>query len=73
MNERDIREAFEKIGTITDLWLGNESSGFGFISYGSKEEAEQAIRDLDGLDIRGNRIKVEMAKTPVESCVIIHM
>lgn len=73
MDERDIREAFEKIGTITDLWLGNESSGFGFVSYGSKEEAEQAIRDLDGLDIRGSRIKVEMAKTPVVLSRIGHM
>lgn len=67
MNEDDIREAFEKYGRITDLWLAQYPSGFGFLSYETPEQAEQAIRDMDGNQIRGSMIKVELAKAPVRA------
>lgn len=39
-----------------------ESKGFGFIEFGSDDEAKAAITGLDGRDVNGQAIKVNEAK-----------
>ncbi len=39
-----------------------ESKGFGFIEYGSEDEARAAITGLDGRDVEGQALKVNEAK-----------
>ena len=65
LNKDDITEAFEKFGKITDLWLATPPSGFGFLSFETPEEAEEAVRNMDGIDLHGTVIRVEFAKEPV--------
>jgi cold-inducible RNA-binding protein len=40
-----------------------QSKGFGFIEFGSDDEAKAAITGLDGRDVNGQAIKVNEAKT----------
>lgn len=42
---------------------GGESKGFGFIEFGSDDEAKAAITGLDGRDVNGQAIKVNEAKS----------
>ena len=62
---------FEQAGTvvsanvITDQFSGR-SKGFGFVEMGSAEEAQQAMRTLDGRELDGRQIKVEVAKPKTE-------
>ena len=65
LDKNDITEAFEKFGKITDLWLATPPSGFGFLSFETPEEAEEAVRTMDGKDLHGTVIRVEFAKAPV--------
>jgi len=41
---------------------GGESKGFGFIEFGTNDEANAAITGLDGRDVNGQALKVNEAK-----------
>ena len=62
-----LREAFARIGTVesasvvTDRDTGR-SRGFGFVEMGTTEEANDAVAQLNGTELDGRRIKVEVAK-----------
>jgi RNA recognition motif-containing protein len=62
-----LRRAFEEFGevssanVITDRDTGR-SRGFGFVEMPSADEANAAIEELDGGELYGRRIKVNVAK-----------
>ena len=60
-----IREMFEKHGTVKDCFLpagdGTPNKGFGFITFSSKDEATTAIGALNGHKLGGRRIAVKDA------------
>ena len=67
VSESDLREAFEKFGERTEVRLimdkfSGKSKGFGFIEMPSKEEAEEAIKEMDGKEMMGRAMKVNEAK-----------
>ena len=62
-----LREAFARAGTVeaasvvTDRDTGR-SRGFGFVEMATMEEANDAVARLNGSDLDGRRITVELAK-----------
>jgi RNA recognition motif-containing protein len=66
--EEDLRELFEAHGTvesvaiITDRDTGR-ARGFGFVEMSTAEEAQAAIRALDGKTMDGRQIKVNEAQS----------
>jgi RNA recognition motif-containing protein len=67
VTEDDLKESFGAHGdvvsasVIKDRETGN-SKGFGFIEMGNDAEAEKAIKELDGTDLKGRDIKVNQAR-----------
>lgn len=65
--EDDLRTAFEAFGkvdrvsVITDKFSG-QSKGFGFVEMPDDQEAAQAVKSLNGSDLKGRNIKVNEAK-----------
>jgi len=63
----DLREAFEPFGEVVsanvifDKFTGH-SRGFGFVEMSNKDEALQAIEDLDGSELDGRTIVVKKAQ-----------
>lgn len=61
-----LREAFAAIGSVesasvvTDRDTGR-SRGFGFVEMATTEDANAAVSRLNGTDLDGRQIKVEMA------------
>ncbi|OGL00652.1 MAG: hypothetical protein A3E31_08185 [Candidatus Rokubacteria bacterium RIFCSPHIGHO2_12_FULL_73_22] len=61
-----LREFFTQCGNvvsatvITDRFSG-QSRGFGFVEMGTTEEAQSAISQLNGRELDGRRISVEMS------------
>jgi RNA recognition motif-containing protein len=51
---------------VTD-WDTGHSQGFGFVEMTSLENAEPAVADLDGRELDGRSLKVELAKPKVRS------
>jgi len=65
--ENDLKELFEPFGQVTEVRLimdkfTGKSKGFGFIEMPSKEEAQKAIAELNGKDIKGRAMTVNEAK-----------
>lgn len=48
--------------TVATERNGGESKGFGFIEFGTDDEAKAAMTALDGRDVNGQAIKVNEAK-----------
>jgi RNA recognition motif-containing protein len=67
-DEQQIRELFEQDGrTVTEVKLITDRDtgrprGFGFVEMGSSEDADGAVRDLNGQDFGGRALTVNEAR-----------
>ena len=67
LTDVELEELFAEFGSvlnarvITDKYSGR-SKGFGFVEMPNQEEAEEAIKQLDGKEVSGRNIKVNEAK-----------
>jgi RNA recognition motif-containing protein len=66
-SEASIRTLFEQHGEVASVNLitdrdSGRSKGFGFVEMGSADEAQKAKGALDGTDLDGRPLKVDVAK-----------
>jgi len=59
MRTSELKDLFYKYGKITFCQM---KSGFGFVDFDDSRDAEDAIRDLDNITYRGDRIRVEWTR-----------
>ena len=67
LEEADLKELFEAFGEVTSVKIINDresgrSKGFGFVEMGSEEEAQAAVKGMDGKDLAGRSIAVSEAR-----------
>ena len=65
--ENDLQDAFAAFGTVTEANLmmdraTNRPRGFGFVTMSSAEEAQKAIDGLNGKELDGRALTVNVAK-----------
>jgi RNA recognition motif-containing protein len=65
--ENDLQDAFAAFGTVTEANLmmdrtTNRPRGFGFVTMSSPEEAEKAIAGLNGKELGGRALTVNIAR-----------
>jgi len=65
--ENDLQYAFAAFGTVSEANLvmdrmTNRWRGFAFVTMGSPEEAQKAIDGLNGKDLRGRDLTVNIAR-----------
>lgn len=60
-DERDIEKFFKGYGRLRDVVLKN---GYGFVEFYNDKDAEDAVYDLHGREMGGERIIVQHAKMP---------
>ncbi len=65
--ENDLNDAFAAFGTVTEtnLMMDRETGrprGFGFVTMSSADEAQKAIEALNGKDMDGRALTVNVAK-----------
>lgn len=62
----ELEELFKTIGTVIYAeivrFFDKKSKGFGFVEMGTVEEAQKAIKELNGSDFRGRKIIVTEAR-----------
>jgi len=63
----DLEQAFSAHGTVSSANVISDretgrSRGFGFVEMPNDEEARTAIRELDGAEMDGRRLKVNEAR-----------
>ncbi|CAE1230065.1 SFRS7 [Acanthosepion pharaonis] len=58
----ELEREFKSFGPITDVWVARNPPGFAFLVFKYPEDAERAVRDLDGRMVCGRRVRVEHAR-----------
>ena len=67
ITDENLQELFEEFGevvsskVISDRYTGR-SKGFGFVEMTNDSDADSAIQKLNGTDVKGRNIKVNVAK-----------
>lgn len=54
----DVRHLFEKYGTVAEC---DVLKNYGFVHMNTQEEADTAIANLDGYNVKGQRMRVELS------------
>ena len=67
ISEDELKEVFEKYGEVTSAKIisdkySGRSKGFGFIEMSNDNDADEAIENLDGVDVKGRNLKVNKAR-----------
>lgn len=59
-----LQREFEKFGQIVKVWIARSpfSRGYAFVDYADPNDAEQAIKEMNGKDIFGGKILVQLSK-----------
>jgi RNA recognition motif-containing protein len=66
-SDEDLRKAFEAFGNVKSVNIikdkfSGTSKGFGFVEMETKTEAQAAIQDLNGSELKGTKIIVNEAR-----------
>jgi cold-inducible RNA-binding protein len=67
VTDQDLQDAFSEVGRVESSQViidraTNRSRGFGFVEMSSDQEADAAIKKLNGRDIKGRPIRVNEAQ-----------
>lgn len=67
VNDQSLAEHFSRIGAITEAKVINDretgrSRGFGFVTFQNANDAQEAVNQLDGTELDGRTIKVNIAQ-----------
>jgi len=67
MTDEDLGKLFSTFGSVSESKIvidreTGRSKGFGFVEMPNQAEGDEAIRQLDGKEIEGRSIKVNVAK-----------
>lgn len=67
MREDTLQGLFEQFGEVTEVKiikdrLTGRSKGFGFVEMPDKEQADKAIQELNGSEVEGRNIRVNVAR-----------
>ena len=65
--EKGLHDFFGKVGEVSSASIVTDrdtgrSRGFGFVEMANAEGAQRAVSDLNGRDLDGRSLKVELAK-----------
>lgn len=67
VTEKELEELFATVGTVASTAVikdrdSGQSKGFGFVEMSSDEEAQKAIKELNGKEVSGRSIMVNEAR-----------
>ncbi len=66
-DDAGLRTAFEPFGEVQDVKVitdreSGRSRGFGFVTFGSQEDAGKAMAEMNGTVLDGRTLRVDQAK-----------
>ena len=72
LQEDELQQVFGEYGEVTSVKIikdkySGRSKGFGFVEMTDDTEAQNAINELNGAEVKSRNIKVNKARPPRES------
>jgi len=67
VTSEELKQIFSEFGNVIDAVVITDretrrSRGFGFVEFGSEDEAKKAVEAMNGKDVKGRKINVNEAK-----------
>jgi cold-inducible RNA-binding protein len=67
VTDEELNQLFAEVGTVVSAKVivdrdTNQSKGFGFVEMSTDEEAQEAIKVLNGKEVSGRQLAVNIAK-----------
>ncbi|KAK0179210.1 hypothetical protein PV327_008023 [Microctonus hyperodae] len=62
IKKEDLQIEFEKFGKLNKVWVAFNPPGFAFIEFFSLDEAEMACNSMNGTEIMGAKLRVEISR-----------
>lgn len=62
ISQTDLEKEFKPFGHVEDVFVARNPPGFGFIVFEKSRDAERAIKDMDGVTLGSQKIRVEHAR-----------
>merc|ERR1712038_614825 len=66
VRDRDIEKLFKGYGRVRNIVVKHEG-GYGFAEFDDREDAKDAVKDLDGTSFMGSRLRIEHARDSRDS------
>lgn len=71
LSEDELEKVFSQYGEVTSVKIirdkyTDQSKGFGFIEMKSDADAQKAIDELNGTEVKGRELRVNQARPPRE-------
>ncbi len=72
MSDDELRDLFKQHGEVTSVKIirypdSGKSKGFGFVEMADDQEADNAIEKLNGTDVQGRNIRINIARPKKDS------
>lgn len=62
IKKEDLQMEFEKYGKLNKVWVAFNPPGFAFIEFFNMNEAEMACCNMNGMEIMGAKLRVEISR-----------
>lgn len=62
VKKEQLEEEFTRFGKLNSVWLAHNPPGFAFIEFANKDEAISACDSLNGQELLGSKLRVEISK-----------
>lgn len=60
VEKEQLKAAFDRFGTISDIWIAHNPPGFAFVEFEEMSQAEEAIKEMHGVELFGGKIRVQL-------------
>jgi len=60
VEKEQLKAAFDRFGSISDIWIAHNPPGFAFVEFEQMNEAEDAIKEMHGVELFGGKIRVQL-------------
>uniref|UniRef100_T1JJJ1 RRM domain-containing protein n=1 Tax=Strigamia maritima TaxID=126957 RepID=T1JJJ1_STRMM len=62
VRKEDLEKEFSKFGKLNHVWVAWNPPGFAFIEFDDERDAQEAVRAMNGQDMCGSRLRVELSR-----------
>lgn len=62
MAKEELEREFGKYGHLNQVWVAQNPPGFAFLEFDDDRDADEAIRNMNGVVLNGSRLRVEYSR-----------